>query len=184
MPKKRTDGFHLLTIEEQQAIIDRFKRRGDVRAANRKLARAVLAWITDRPDNDAEFMMLFEDAGHAGEYHEDPSDTTRNRVFSQTAELPNILKRLEDTPLDYSGAIELSYVYERIMMITNKLESEARGTMADAILLYRQVGEIIRQKVFTETGHFPEEFPFPRGRITGRENPEQFKLSDHQPPLF
>ena len=56
--------------------------------------------------------------------------------------------------------------------------------MADAIDLYRQVGEVIRQKVYDELGHWPEEFPVPRGRITGDEEPSQFKLRDHQPPLM
>ena len=184
MPKKRTDGFHLMSIEQQQEVIQRFKNRKNVRDANRKLAKQVLSWVTDRPDDDKEFMMLFEGAGHQGEYHEDPSDTTSNRVLPQATELPNLLKRLEDTPLDYSGAIELSYVWERIVLIIDALANEPRGTMQNAIDLYRKTGNAIRQKVFSETGHYPEEFPIPRGRITGREKPDQFKVTDHQPPLF
>ena len=184
MPKQRTDSFHLMSIEQQQEIIQRFKNRKNVRDANRKLAKQVLSWVTDRPDDDKEFMMLFEGAGHQGEYHEDPSDTTSNRVMAQVSELPNFLKRLGDTPLDYSGAIELSYAYERILSMEEKLENEPRGTMQEAVDLYRKIGNAIRQKVFIETGHYPEEFPIPRGRITGREKPDQFKVTDHQPPLF
>ncbi len=144
----------------------------------------VLAWVTDRPDDDVEFMMLFEDAGHKGEYHEDPNETTSKRVLSQGSELPNILQRLKDTPLDYSGVIELSYVYERILAMIAALADEPRGSRQDAIDLYRRIGEAIRQKVFMETGHYPEEFPVPRGRITGNEKPSQFQLMDYQPPLM
>jgi len=184
MPRKRTNGFEKMPIAQQQEVIDRFKYRGDVREANKKLAKQVLTWLTNRPEDIREFMELFEAAGHAGEYHEDPSDTTQNRVMAQAAELQNILKRLEDTPLDYSGVIELSYVYDRILMMMETLDNEPRGTMERAIELYRTVGEAIRRKVFNETGHYPEEFPIPRGRITGREKSDQFKVRDHQPPLF
>jgi hypothetical protein len=129
-------------------------------------------------------MELFEAAGHEGEYHETPKDTTHNRVMALAAELSNILKRLDDTPLDYSGALELSYAYQRIEMAIGRLKREPRGTMKEAIDMYRTIGEAIRLKVFAETGHYPEDFPIPRGRITGREKSDQFKLRDHQPPLF
>lgn len=184
MPKKRTQDFQKLTVAEQQAIIERFRGRKDVRDANRKLAKLVLSWVVDHPLSNQEFMEQFEAAGHESEYHEDPSVTTRIRAMPQALELPNILKRLEDTPLDYMGSIELSFVYERILMMIDALENEPRGTMMEAIALYRVVGDSIRQKVFTETGHYPEEFPVPRGRITGSEEPSQFKLTDHQPQLF
>jgi len=82
------------------------------------------------------------------------------------------------------GVIELSYIYARILQMITLLENSVGKTMKEAIELYRLVGETIRQKVLTETGHYPEEFPVPRGRITGSEKPSQFKLTDHQPPLF
>ncbi len=69
-------------------------------------------------------------------------------------------------------------------MMIETWESEPRRTMQQAILLYRTVGEAIRRKVHSETGHYPEEFPFPRGRITGDESDNLFKLTDHQPTLF
>jgi len=185
MPKKRTDDFDKLPIAEQQEEIDRFYIRKAVRKANRQLAKDVAAWVTDlTPEIRDEFMELFEAAGHEGEYHETPQATTQDRVMILAARLTNIIKRLEDTPLDYSGALELSYVYQRIEMAINKLAATARGTMADAIRMYRQIGEIIRKKVYVETGHYPEDFPLPRGRMTGLEKPDQFKLRDHQPRLF
>ncbi|MBA3825425.1 MAG: hypothetical protein H0X24_16195 [Ktedonobacterales bacterium] len=184
MPKKRTQDFHLLPIEEQQERIARFLTRKDVRVANRELAKLVLEWLLVRSISDQEFMEMFEAAGHEGEYHEKPNITTGRRVFLQAAELPNIVKRLEDTPLDYMGALELKFVLERIMMMIEWLQTSERGLMEDAIALYQKAGEVIRQKVFTETGHYPEQFPMPHGRITGSETSKQFQLTDHQPPLF
>jgi hypothetical protein len=184
MPGNRTHHFQELTIPEQQALIARFHGRKDVRDANRKLAKLVLSWIVDHPISNQEFMELFEVAGHKSEYHENPTDTTSRKVMPQATELPNILKRLEDTPLDYMGVIELNFVYERIQKIIATLTEAPRGTMQQAIDLYEFAGEAIRQKVYIETGHYPEEFPTPRGRITGSEKPSQFKLTDHQPPLF
>ncbi len=184
MPKKRTQDFQKLTIAEQQAVIDRFRARKDVRDANRKLAKLVLSWVLDRPISDQEFMEMFEAAGHEGEYHEKPNIMTGRRVFPQATELLNIVKRLEDAPLDYMGAIELGFVYERIMMMIDEIETTPGKTMEEAITLYRVVGGAIRERVFTETGHYPEQFPMPRGRITGNEEPSQFKLSDHQPTMF
>lgn len=184
MPKKRTSNFKKLTIAQQQEIIDRFQSRKEVRAKNAELAALVLSWVLDTPVDVSAFMELFESAGHRGAYHENPGETTRERVLRQAASLPNITKRLDDTPLDYSGALELSYIYERIQEMIDTLEDAPRGTTEDAIELYRQVGERIRVKVYAETGHYPEEFPFPSGKITGEEEPTQFKLVDHQPQLF
>jgi hypothetical protein len=188
MPRKRTGRFANLPVPQQQDEIDRFHERKRVRDANRELSKLVLSWVMDLPPDaemlEHEFMMLFEDAGHLGEYHQDPTDTTYGRVIKLAAMFPNILQRLRDTPLDYMGAIELSYVYERIMAITAKLKGKPRGTMADAIRMYQEVGEIIRQRVFIETGHYPEEFPIPYGKMTGKESAKQFKLRDHQPRLI
>jgi len=83
MPKKRAHHFQELTIPEQQALIARFHGRKDVRAANRKLAKLVLSWILDHPISNQEFMELFEAAGHEGEYHERPHQTTSDRVLPQ-----------------------------------------------------------------------------------------------------
>ncbi len=184
MPKKRTDNFQLMTIEQQQEVIERFKSRKNVRDANRDLAKLVLAWVIDQPIDTHKFLEIFHANGHAGEYHEVPKDTTQARVIPQAAELPNIIKRLADTPLDYMGAVELSYVYLRIQQMIALLASLPRGTPQQAIDLYKLVGENIRQKVYTETGHYPEEFPVPYGRMTGDESAKQFTLSDHQPKLF
>ena len=184
MPRKRTDGCQKLTSAQQQEVIERFQGRKDVRDANRELAKLVLAWVIDQPISDDEFMMLFKAGGHQGEYHENPSITTARRALPQANEIPNITKRLNDTPLDYMGAIELSYVYERIQAMIEDVQQRSRDTMQKAIELYNDVGEAIRQKVLAETGHYPEEFPVPRGRITGNEKSSQFRLTDHQPPLF
>jgi len=184
MPKKRTDGFHMLTVDEQQEVIERFKGRKDVRDANRTLARLVLAWVLDRPISDNEFFKLFEAGGHEGQYNQTPTDTTFQRVIAQSGQLANITKRLSDTPLDYMGALELSYVYDRIQQMIETIHDTTAKNMLGAIELYRVAGATIRHRVYTETGHYPEEFPVPRGRITGDEAPKQFKLTDHQPPLI
>jgi hypothetical protein len=188
MPRKRTDGFEYLPVPQQQEQIDRYDERQRIRKANNELHRFILAWVTDLPPGDKrlkdEFMQLFEDGGHWGTYHVDTSVTTYERLQKQKAMFPDITKRLKDTPLDYMGAIELSYVHQRITeMIARLQENPQGGTMAEAIALYRQVGATIRQKIFTETGHYPEQFPIPYGRITGNEAPGQFRLRDHQPPL-
>jgi hypothetical protein len=187
MPKKRTDDFAHLPLEEQQAEIDRYQGRKVVRAANRELAAQIYSWLEDRPVTPEEFgafMQRFEAAGHRGQYHESPSQTTARRVLSQAAALPHILQRLQDAPVDYSAALELSYVYDRILVMQQTLIDEGSGTMEEAMILYRRVGEAIRQRVYAETGHYPEEFPVPRGRITGDEEPQQFRLRDYQPPLL
>jgi hypothetical protein len=82
------------------------------------------------------------------------------------------------------GAIELSYVYERITAMIALLKSLKSGTSQQAIELYEQIGNTIWAKVFAEMGHYPEQFPIPRGRITGRESERQFKPTEYQPPLF
>lgn len=187
MPKKRTDGFQKLTIAQQQEIIERFTTRKDVRDLNDKLSNLVLSWLLDQPIDDGAkraFMREFNAAGHQGQYHASPTGTTNERIKAQTAELPNLKKRIADTPLDYMGALELSFIYERIQLMVEILETRDSGTQEIAINLYRGVGEFIRQKIFTETGHYPEEFPIPDGRITGDEEPTQFRLTDHQPSLL
>jgi len=185
MPSKRTDGFQKLTIAQQQEVIERFQGRRDVSKAINELARTVLSWVVGRQISEEEFMEIFHARGHHGEYHENPNVTTRHRILPHALEIKNITKRLADTPLDYMGAIELSYVYERVMMMIDELQLLSHGGSAqEAIDLYEQVGNIIRQKVFAEIGHYPEEFPIPYGRITGDEKQNQFTLVDHQPPLF
>ena len=184
MPKKRTDGFQLLSIEQQKEMIARRKIREEVSKAITELAVIVLSWVLGREISEAEFLELFHASGHHGEYHENPNITTGKRVMPQALELKNILQRLKDTPLDYMGAVELSYVYERVMMMIDALKAVPNGSTSDAIDFYEKVGTVIRQKVFSEMGHYPEVFPIPRGRITGDEEPTQFKLADHQPPLF
>jgi hypothetical protein len=77
------------------------------------------------------------------------------------------------------GAVELSYIYERIQAMIAILESVPGGTMDDAITLYEEVGDAIRQKVHADLGHWPEEFPVPRDRITGEESDDLFKLADY-----
>jgi hypothetical protein len=183
MPRKRTDSFQKLTIEQQQEMIDRRKVREEVSKAITELALTVLSWVIGQDINKREFLELFHASGHRGEYQENPSVTTYERVTHQS--IRHLTKRLNDTPLDYMGAVELSYVYERVMLMIDRLQSlPDGGTAQNAIDLYELVGEVIRQKVFVEMGHYPEEFPIPYGRITGDEEPTQFKLTDHQPPLF
>ena len=184
MPKKRTDGFHKLTVDQQQEVIERFKGRKEVRAANNQLATLVLNWITGGDLTEQQFMAQFEAGGHHGEYHQEPTQTTFDRVSIQISTLANITKRLNDTPLDYMGAVELSYVYQRIQSMIAVLESTAGGTMQQGIDIYHTIGEAIRQRVFNEMGYYPEEFPVPDGRITGNEAARQFKLTDHQPALM
>jgi len=160
------------------------QNRKKIRQANRILATLVLSWVVGREMSEEEFMELFNARGHAGQYHELPGATTLHRISYQLAELSNITQRLKDTPLDYMGAIELAYVYERITMMIALLKASESGTSQQAIDLYELVGSSIRAKVLAEMGHYPEQFPIPRGRITGKESEQQFKPTDYQPPLF
>jgi hypothetical protein len=183
--KRRTaTDMGLLTPEQQAERIQRLYNRKKIRQANRVLATLVLSWVVGRQMSKEEFMEQFNARGHAGQYHEMPGTTTFHRVSYQLAELSNITQRLKDTPLDYMGAIELAYVYERITRMIALLKTHAGGTSQQAIELYEQVGSTIRAKVFAEMGHYPEQFPIPRGRITGEESERQFKVTDYQPPLF
>lgn len=184
--KKRSEptAMQKLTLAEQDELAQRYAHRRDVRDANRELATVIVTWLVGRTITVEEFMERFNAQGHAGEYHENPSDTTDKRVQQQVAELKNIRQRLTDTPLDYMGAVELSYVYMRIQMIIELVRETPGGTMDEALDLYFQVGEAIRHKVYDDLGHYPEEFPTPRGRITGKEPQSKFKPTEHQPTLF
>ncbi|SRR5579875_1200913 len=184
MPKRKHTEMQKLTPEQQQELIERYHTRKDVREANAQLAALVLDWITDAELTIQEFMERFNAGGHFGEYHEWPQDTTFRRITQQLAKISNLAKRMADTPLDYMGAVELSYAYERIKKMIALLENSAGGTMQDAITLYKSIGEGIRQKVYDEMGHYPEAFPTPRGRITGEEPEHQFRPTDYQPPLL
>jgi hypothetical protein len=139
--------------------------------------RGGLAYGGDIPIK--KFFKYFHASGHRGEYRENPNETARKR-----ATLAEVKARLNETPLNWMGAIELSYVCLRIMKMIEYLETLPRGTMHEALDLYEEIGEEIRLKVYTEMGHWPEEFPVPRGRMSGDESDDLFKLSDYQPPLF
>jgi hypothetical protein len=56
--------------------------------------------------------------------------------------------------------------------------------MEDALELYYEIGEEIRQKIYADLGYWPEEFSVPGDRISGDESDDLFKLTDHQPTLF
>lgn len=184
MPRRKPSDMQLLTPEQQQELVQRYHNRKDVREANKQLATLVLNWVTGGNLTTEEFMQLFEAGGHYGEYHENPSETTDTRITAQAAELHKLKRRLKDTPLDYMGALELSYVYQRIQRMIAALQRTQGNTMQVAIGLYRQIGETIRQKVHNEMGHWPEAFPIPYGRITGEEPEKLFQLADHQAKLF
>ena len=181
--RKPSDMQHM-PLEAQQEHYQRFLLRRDLLDLNRRLSTIVLSWTTDHPMTDKEFLEIFYANGHYGEYHEFPSETTFRRVMDQAEELSNLIKRVQETPMNYSGALELSYAYQRAQLILDKLALAPRDTMQQAIAFYRQIGEAIRERVFQETGHYPEEFPTPIGRITGNENPRLFQPVDYQPPLF
>lgn len=181
--RKQTD-MRLLTPAQQAERIERVQYRKKIRQANLILATLVLSWVVGRETSEEEFMEQFNARGHEGQYHETPSMTTLKRVQQQTAELPNLAKRLSDTPLDYMGAVELRYVYQRIMMMIEALKQIPSGPVEQALALYQDIGEKIRIKILTGMGHYPEHFPIPRDRITGKESERQFKPTEYQTPLF
>src|SRR6185437_11668803 len=117
MPRRKQTDMQKLTPEQQKELIERYQHRNGVREANSRLATLALSWFTGGHLTEQEFMEQFNAGGHHGEYHQNPSATVRERVMRQAAELSNLTKRLADTPLDYMGAVELSYVYARIKMM-------------------------------------------------------------------
>lgn len=179
MPRRKPSDMKKMSIEQQQEVQQRIATRRDVRDANERLIALVITWLTGGDIPIKIFYKRFHASGHEGEYQETPSETLRKRLA-----LSQVKTRLKETALDWMGAIELSYVYERIQMMIEALASQLRGTMDDALALYEEVGEAIRSKVYAEMGYWPEEFPVPSDRITGEESDELFKPTNHQPTLF
>jgi hypothetical protein len=112
MPRRKPSDMKKMTIEQQREVQQRLETRRNVEEANRRLIATVLAWLTGGDIPIKQFYKLFHAAGHAGQYHENPSDTTRKRT-----ELNHVKVRLRETPLNWMGAVELSYIYERIQLM-------------------------------------------------------------------
>ena len=182
MPKNK---MPIMPIDEQIALQEQLGARKLVREANDLLFTIALTWITDSPMTREEFYQAFNAGGHFGEYRQYPLDDAKRRIKAIQQKLSELRLRAKETPLDFMGATELSYVYQRIQLMLQKIDEYPSGTMDEAIQLYTEAGAIIRQRVYDETKHYPEEFPLPQyGRITGKENIEQYQIRPYQPPLL
>jgi len=83
------------------------------------------------------------------------------------------------------GAIELRSAYDRIQLIVDWIKHHPQGgPMAQAIQIYTTMGKRIRERVYAKMDHYPEDFEFPRARITGKESEKMFKPTEHQPRLM
>lgn len=186
MRRRRATSMQIMPIEQQEALAERFHIRKDVRTANELLFELALIWITDETLTRKEFFRRFNASGHRGEYLMNPSVDVKKRIQKLQATLPELKQRSSDTPLDFSGAVEMSYVSQRIDLMVEKFREAPEGTMDDAIRLYEEAGKTIRDRVYAETGHWPEEFPLPLigGRMTGEENPALFIVQPYQPSLL
>jgi len=182
MPKNK---MPIMPIDEQIALQEQLGLRKAIREANEVLFEIVMNWISDQPLSRDEFYAAFNAGGHFGEYRMYPLEDAKRRVAELQKLLPHLKLRVRETPLDFMGAVELSYLAQRIELIIEKLDEYPEGTMSEAIRLYTEVGAIIRQRVYDETKHYPEQFPLPiYGRITGKENIEQYQIRPYQPPLL
>lgn len=181
-PKRRKKSdMALMPIADQQELQQRLSNRRDVEEAVKHLVATLTTVLNGDVATLKAFVANFYATGHWGQYHETPTATTHRRTV-----IAQVKKHLRETPLNWMGAIELSYNLQRINLMDDAL-SQLIGidsTLKDILDLYRGVGDDIRQKVYAEMGHWPEEFPVPRDRITGDESDDLFKLVDYQPPLF
>lgn len=170
MPKQLSDDRQLMTHLQEQALRECLQGGPDDRAANRALAQQALAWVIGHPIDDEEFLRFF-DVGECAEHErQQPQPPPHRRMVPQAGQIPTLIHRLHTTPLDYQGAIELSYVYERIQQIIASIKHLPGQTMSVAIILYYTVGSLIHDHLVTETGQTPAAFAIPRGRMRGDAN--------------
>ena len=181
MPRRKKSDMQLMPIEQQQELQQRLATRRDVNEAVKHLVAALVELLDTDEQALKAFIAKFHASGHRGQYHENPNDTTRRRTL-----IAQVKAQLRETPLNWMGAIELSYNLERIEVMREALNNLDRDeeTLQSILALYEAIGDEIRQKIFTDMGHWPEEFPVPYDRITGNESDNLFKLLDHQPTLF
>ncbi|MBA3822794.1 MAG: hypothetical protein H0X24_02675 [Ktedonobacterales bacterium] len=179
--RRKASNMQLMPIEQQQELQQRLAHRRDVEEAVKLLMAALAELLNHDKKLLKGFAAKFHASGHRGQYLENPNDTARRRQLAAQVEA-----RIKETPLNWMGAVELSYNLQRMMMMIDELDHIDREseTMQSILETYEGIGEIIRLRVYAEMGHWPEEFPVPRDRITGDENDDLFKLTDHQPTLF
>src|SRR5271165_2275286 len=181
MPRRKKSDMSLMPIAQQQDLQQRLANRRDVEEAVKRLLAALAEFLDHDKEMIKEFAARFQASGHLGQYHENPSDTARRRQLAAKVRV-----RLKETPLNWMGAIELSYNLQRIDTMAEFLQeaTQEEVSLQDILIVYQGIGSDIRQRVYAEMGHWPEKFPIPSDRITGEESDDLFKLADYQPPLF
>lgn len=182
MSDKPAKKLQDLSIAEQDALIERYEVRRDVRAANVELAEALRQWVHDgMPDYE-----IFNAEGHHGHYQELPERTLIRKLVDQGYTMPQIFKLADsgDTSLNYMSAEELEFVYQRITEMLDYFARTPSGTFKQAQDAYRAIGKAVRIAVMRQTGHEPGAFPTPDGKITGRESSKRFKPAPYRATLF
>jgi len=92
---------------------------------------------------------------------------------------------LDEAPASWMTPEELASVLERVKAMMAYFQTHDPGTFAQALGVYRLLGQIARQQFTQQYGYLPEQSPIPRVRIEGTEQElKKLKPGEHQPKLF
>jgi hypothetical protein len=185
MPRKKKGdipNMSLLTPTEQDAMLQRWKLRHDLRQTYQDIIDMLIVWCID----DAH-IPTFQAAGHKGIFNlKPPADLIRRLQANgfNTGEIEAILKT-DEVAADWMTPEEVSLFLELHTAMERYFTTHDPGPFAQAVRIYNVLGQAIRRNFVQQYGHLPEQSSIPRVRITGSES-EQKKLkpSDHQPELF
>jgi hypothetical protein len=185
MPRKKKGdipNMSLLTPTEQDAMLQRWKLRHDLRQTYQDIIDMLIVWCID----DVH-IPTFQATGHEGYFDLKPPDDLIRRLRANgfsTEEIERILKS-DEVAADWMTTEEVTLFLELHAAIQHYFATHNPGPFAQAVRMYDVLGQAIRRKFVQQYGYLPEQSPIPRVRITGSDSErKKLKPSDHQPELF
>jgi hypothetical protein len=187
MSKKKTQRGAIpkmssLTPAEQDALMQRWKLRHDLRQTYQDIADMLVVWCIDEARVPA-----FHSKGHEGYFDlKPPADLFRRLEANgfSTAEIEAVLKT-DEVAADWMTPEEVASFLELHAAMEEYFATHDPGPFAQAVLVYNALGQLIRRKFVQQYGYLPEQSPVPRVRIQGKNSElPKLKPADHQPSLF
>jgi hypothetical protein len=188
MSKKKTKRGEIplmskLPPAEQDALMQRWKLRHDLRQAYQDIVDMLIVWCID----DVQ-IPTFQSKGHVALFHLAPPTDLFRRLEANgfaIAEIEAAIKKSDDVAANWMTSEEVLAFLQLISLMKNYFANHDPGPFAQAWRIYEAIGDVVRRNFIQKYGYAPEQSPIPRVKIEGKES-ELLKLkpTDHQPELF
>ena len=186
MPHKKKRGdipnMSTLTATQQDAMMQRWQLRHDLRQAYQDIIDMLVVWCID----DVH-IPSFHSKGHEGQFNYQPPADLMRRLEANGFSVDEIDAHLktDEVAADWMTPEEVKALLHHIALMRDYFATHDPGPFAAALRIYYQLGQIVRYRFIQQYGYAPDDAPVPGVKIQGKESElSKLKPADHQPGLF